>query len=223
VLVHNSVKATFMEKLLARLPGVRIGDSLSSEFEGYSGAQMGPLVNKIQYDKVWAFIDGAKADNCQFAYGGERSMVAGVNGGKGFFVPPCVILDPPMTCTVWKEEIFGPVVCIRGFDTEEEAIRISNDSPYGLAGAVFSADEGKCERVARAMRVGIVWKNNCQPAFVVAPWGGCKLSGFGRDLGRCAVDGCDLQEAYRWIFANVLCLLIFRCCFCCCCCCAMYL
>ncbi len=93
-----------------------------------------------------------------------------------------------MDSRVWKEEIFGPVLCIREFTEEAEAIAISNNTDYGLAAAVFSADLDRCDRVARAMRVGIVWKNCCQPAFIQCPWGGVKKSGFGRELGRWGME-----------------------------------
>mmetsp|Transcript_15266 Transcript_15266/g.22979 ORF Transcript_15266/g.22979 Transcript_15266/m.22979 type:complete len:504 (+) Transcript_15266:53-1564(+) len=188
VLVHSSLRETFMKKLIDRIAFVKLGDSLTEEMISHEGGQMGPLVNKTQYDKVWAFIDGARAEGCVFAYGGERAMVSSVNNGKGYFIPPTVIVDPPTTATVWNEEIFGPVLCVREFSTEDEAVQVANDTPYGLAGAVFSADSTRCERVSRRLRVGIVWRNNCQPAFIQAPWGGCKMSGFGRDLGRWGLE-----------------------------------
>ena len=151
---------------------------------------------------MWTYIDDARTEGCTFAYGGDRSLVADVNGGKGYFVPPTIIVDPQVTCRVWNEEIFGPVICVREFTTEEEALQVANDTPYGLAGAVFSADAARCDRVARGIRAGIVWKNNCQPAFVQAPWGGCKLSGFGRDLGRCV--GCMLVGVLDSLLRSVV-------------------
>lgn len=82
-----------------------------------------------------------------------------------------------------REEIFGPVVCLRAFDIEAEAIRLANDSPFGLEVAVMSRDISRCERVARRFRAGIVWSNCSQPTLVEAPWGGYKQSGIGRELG----------------------------------------
>ena len=81
---------------------------------------------------------------------------------------------------MWIDEIFGPVVCIRSFETEEEAVLSANDSAYGLAAVVMSADAACCDRVARRLRVGTVWVNNGQPCFPQCPWGGCKKSGFGK-------------------------------------------
>jgi betaine-aldehyde dehydrogenase len=116
--------------------------------------------------------------------------VAGVAGGKGYFVPPTVLADVPADSRAWREEVFGPVLCLRDFRTEEEAVATANDSAYGLAAAVMSADAALCDRVARRLRVGVVWLNCSQPAFVQAPWGGVKQSGFGRDLGRWGLDEC---------------------------------
>ena len=93
-----------------------------------------------------------------------------------------------MTSRVWREEIFGPVLCVRSFDTEAEAVAAANDSEYGLAAAVFSADAARADRVARAMRAGITWVNCCQPAFIQCPWGGVKNSGFGRELGKWGME-----------------------------------
>ena len=89
--------------------------------------------------------------------------------GQGYFIPPTIFTQVPTTSRIWREEIFGPVLCVREFETEEEAVRVANDSDFGLAGAVFSADEDRCDRIARALRTGIVWKNCCQPAFVQCP------------------------------------------------------
>jgi betaine-aldehyde dehydrogenase len=114
-------------------------------------------------------------------------------------------VNVPLTSRVWKEEIFGPVLCVRTFASEEEAVCVANDSIYGLAAAVLSADEERCARVAKNLRAGIVWKNCCQPAFIQAPWGGIKKSGFGRELGRWGLEeftsvkqvtGC--ASGYSW-------------------------
>jgi betaine-aldehyde dehydrogenase len=99
-----------------------------------------------------------------------------------------VLADAPSDSRAWREEIFGPVLCLRDFRTEDEAVATANDSAYGLAAAVMSADAALCDRVARRLRVGVVWLNCSQPAFVQAPWGGVKQSGFGRDLGRWGLD-----------------------------------
>jgi betaine-aldehyde dehydrogenase len=188
VLVHENVKEKFMADLVEKLKGIKICDSLSDEVKDFTGGQMGPVVSKGQYLKIWKYIDDAKADGLNFFYGGDRDMVSNINGGKGYFIPPLVIDEPPISAAVWREEIFGPVVCVRAFRTEEEAINEANNTEYGLAAAVFSADLERCTRVSRQLRVGVVWKNCCQPAFVQTPWGGVKRSGFGRDLGKWGLE-----------------------------------
>ena len=188
VLVHSAVRGRLMDKLLARLPLVKIGDSLSADMLANEGAAMGPVVSQGQYDKVWGYIDEAKKEGLVVAYGGEREMVRGVSDGRGYFIPPTVLVDVPVTSRVWREEVFGPVLCVREFSSEEEAIQTANDTPYGLAAAVMSDDAARCERVSRRLRVGVVWQNCSQSCFIQAPWGGTKQSGFGRDLGRWGVE-----------------------------------
>jgi betaine-aldehyde dehydrogenase len=95
-------------------------------------------------------------------------MVAAL--GDGYFVPPTVFVDVPTESRIWKEEIFGPVLCVRSFETEAEAVAEANDSDYGLAAAVFSSDDTRVARVTKALRCGIVWTNNCQPAFIQVRW-----------------------------------------------------
>jgi betaine-aldehyde dehydrogenase len=187
VLVHKSVRAPLLARLLERVEAIKMGDSLSADMMAHQGPTMGPVISKGQYDKIWTYIDDAKAQGLVFAYGGSRDLVAHLPK-EGFFIPPTIIVDPPTTATVWVEEIFGPVLCIREFSSEDEAVAVANDSSYGLAAAVFSADAERCTRVGKSMRCGIVWKNCSQPAFVQAPWGGVKKSGFGRELGRWGLE-----------------------------------
>eukprot|EP01035_Chromulina_nebulosa_P020723 gene20723-26867_t len=186
VLVHNSIKDQLLTKLLERVQEIKIGDSLSQEFLSYEGPAMGPVISKGQYDKIWAYIDKAIADGITLFYGGDRKLVETL--GPGYFIPPTIFIDVPTTSAIWKEEIFGPVLSIRSFELEEEAIYSANNTEYGLAAAVFSADKERVTRVSRALRAGVVWENCCQPAFIQAPWGGYKKSGFGRELGRWGLE-----------------------------------
>ena len=141
------------------------------------------MVNEAQYQKVLGFIDRARAAGATVACGGKAEGF-----DKGYFVAPTVLTDLADDAEAWVEEIFGPVVCLRPFDTEEEAIHLANGTRFGLAAAVMSADDARCERVARAFRAGIVWINCSQPTFTEAPWGGYKQSGIGRELGRWGLD-----------------------------------
>lgn len=143
------------------------------------GVLLGPLVNVAQFDKVSSAIARAVEDGATLVTGGKRP----VSLEKGYYLQPTIFTDMADDSWIWQEEIFGPVVCIKSFKSEEEAIRLANDSRFGLAAAVMSKDEARCDRVAKAFRAGIVWVNCSQPTFVEAPWGGYKQSGIGRELG----------------------------------------
>ena len=121
-----------------------------------------------------------KAEGATIAAGGKRPE----DRVTGYFIEPTILTGMSEDSWVWKEEIFGPVVCVKPFRDEADAIRMANDSKYGLAAAVMSKDRARAERVARAFRAGIVWINCSQPTFTDAPWGGYKQSGIGRELGR---------------------------------------
>jgi len=177
VLIERSLYAPLLARLVEEAGKIRIGNGLEA------GTLLGPVVNESQYRKVLGFIDRAREQGATVACGGKAEGFA-----RGYFIAPTVLTDVPLTAEAWVEEIFGPVVCIRPFDTEEEAVTLSNDTRFGLAAAVMSTDESRCERVARAFRAGIVWINCSQPTFTEAPWGGMKQSGIGRELGRWGLD-----------------------------------
>jgi betaine-aldehyde dehydrogenase len=176
VLVERALYAPLVARLVAEAEKITIGNGLDA------GTLLGPLVNEAQYHKVLGFIDRAVAAGATLATGGKTDRP------KGYFVAPTILTDVALDAEAWVEEIFGPVVCIRPFDTEEEAIRLANDTRFGLAAAVMSADDARAERVAAAFRAGIVWINCSQPTFTEAPWGGYKQSGIGRELGRWGLD-----------------------------------
>lgn len=177
VLVERKLYAPLLERLVAEAKKITIGNGLEA------GTLLGPLVNETQYNKVLGFIDRARAEGATVACGGKAEGF-----DKGYFVAPTILTDTALTSEAWVEEIFGPVVCIRPFDTEDEAIGLANDTRFGLAAAVMSKDDARCERVAKAFRAGIVWINCSQPTFTEAPWGGYKQSGIGRELGRWGLD-----------------------------------
>jgi len=148
---------------------------------------MGPVVSKGQYDKVWTYIDNAKSQGVELAYGGDRALVAHCPAG-GMYIPPTLFVNVSTSNTIWREEIFGPVLCLNTFETEAEAMALAHDTEFGLAAAVLSADPARCARVGRAFRCGVVWANCSQPTFMQAPWGGMKATGFGKSLGRWGFD-----------------------------------
>ena len=174
VLVEESLYPALLERLVAEAAKIRIGNGLEE------GILLGPLVSKGQYEKVLAAIERGTSEGATVAGGGRRP--AGLN--TGYFLEPTILADMPEESFVWREEIFGPVVCVKPFKDEADAIRMANDSRFGLAAAVMSKDQARCEQVARAFRAGIVWINCSQPTFTEAPWGGYKQSGIGRELGR---------------------------------------
>ncbi|KAB0679068.1 aldehyde dehydrogenase family protein [Aureimonas leprariae] len=190
VLVQENLYAPLLDRLVEEAKRIRIGDGLAE------GTLLGPLVSRKQYDNVLAAIAKAKADGATIASGGGRAP----NFNKGYYVEPTVITDAPLDSDAWREEIFGPVVCVRSFGTEEEAVRLANDSRFGLAAAVMSADDERAERVAAAFRAGIVWINCSQPTFTEAPWGGYKQSGIGRELGRWGLENyLETKQVTRFV------------------------
>ncbi|MFP6847420.1 MAG: aldehyde dehydrogenase family protein [Pseudomonas sp.] len=178
VLVQRELYPALLERLIAETGKLRIGSGLQE------GVLLGPLVSRGQYDKVLAAIEAGRASGARLVHGGERPSDQPV----GYYLTPAIFADVPTDSAIWREEIFGPVVCLRAFGGEEEALRLANDSEFGLAAAVMSADIERAERVARGLRAGIVWINCSQPTFTEAPWGGYKQSGIGRELGQWGFD-----------------------------------
>jgi betaine-aldehyde dehydrogenase len=179
VLVERSLFPALMTRLKEATEAITIGpgDKL--------GVKLGPVVSNAQYEKVMAAIEAGKATDARLITGGGRPD--GFN--KGYYIAPTIFADVPTDAAIWREEIFGPVVCINPFNTEAEALDLANDSPYGLAGAVMSDDLVRCERVAAKLRAGIIWVNCSQPTFTQVPWGGYKSSGIGRELGTAGFMG----------------------------------
>jgi betaine-aldehyde dehydrogenase len=173
VLVQGGIYERLIGRLKEEVQKITIGNGLQD------GVLLGPIVSKGQFDKVREAVERGVSEGARLVVGGGRPA----HLDKGFFMEPVVFADVPADSWVWNEEIFGPVVCIRSFDDEAEAVRSANDSRFGLAAAVMSRDSERCERVARALRAGIVWINCSQPTFTEAPWGGYKQSGIGRELG----------------------------------------
>ncbi len=173
VLVEEEIYEPLLARLKEETAKISIGHGLED------GVLLGPLVSQSQHEKVLAAIERGKAEGATVVTGG------GVPQGleHGCYVEPTVLSDAPLDSWVWNEEIFGPVVCIRPFKSEDEAIALANASRFGLGAAVMSADIERANRVAQAFRAGIVWVNCSQPTFTEAPWGGYKQSGIGRELG----------------------------------------
>jgi betaine-aldehyde dehydrogenase len=155
---------------------IKVGDPLDAESE------MGPLVSRQQLDTVEKYVAIGKEEGATLATGGHRL------GGSGFYFEPTIFVNVDNSMRIAQEEIFGPVLVVIPFDSEEEAIRIANDTIYGLAGAVWTKDVTRAMRVIKAMRAGITWVNTYHPTYSEAPWGGYKQSGIGRELGSYGLD-----------------------------------
>ncbi|NWD69007.1 aldehyde dehydrogenase family protein [Pseudomonas gingeri] len=197
VLVQRALYEPLLARLVEQTRSLKIGSGLQD------GVLLGPLVSRGQYDKVLEAIAKGTEQGARLLYGGTRPE----NQDKGYFLTPAIFADVPEDSWIWKEEIFGPVVCVRPFDDEADALRSANDSRFGLAAAVMSNDLQRAERVARKLRAGIVWINCSQPTFTEAPWGGYKQSGIGRELGEWGLNNYletkqitryDSQQPWGW-------------------------
>nr|AFK43263.1 unknown [Medicago truncatula] len=178
LIVHESIATEFLNRMVKWIKNIKISDPLEE------GCRLGPVVSEGQYEKILKFVSNAKSEGATILTGGSRPE----HLKKGFFVEPTIITDVTTSMQIWKEEVFGPVLCVKTFSTEEEAIDLANDTIYGLGAAVISNDLERCERVTKAFKAGIVWVNCFQPCFTQAPWGGIKRSGFGRELGEWGLD-----------------------------------
>ncbi|KAF7838381.1 betaine aldehyde dehydrogenase 1, chloroplastic [Senna tora] len=178
LILHESIAGEFLNRLVKWIKNIKISDPLEE------GCRLGPVVSAGQYEKILKFISIAKSEGATILTGGSRPK----HLERGFFVEPTVITDITTSMQIWREEVFGPVLCVKTFRTEEEAIELANDSKYGLAAAVISNDLERCDRMTKAFQAGIVWVNCSQPCFTQAPWGGTKRSGFGRELGEWGLD-----------------------------------
>eukprot|EP00756_Hemistasia_phaeocysticola_P016594 Hpha_TRINITY_DN15487_c1_g2::TRINITY_DN15487_c1_g2_i1::g.177339::m.177339/K00130/betB, gbsA; betaine-aldehyde dehydrogenase len=176
VLVQETIADEFIKRLKEKALSIRTGDPLSPD------TQMGALISKEQKDKVLEAIEKARAEGCQVD-APELNLPGELAGG--YYVAPHVITNLPPKASAWYDEIFGPVMSIRTFKSEEEVIDIANDTVYGLANAVFSKDTARCRRVSTKIRSGIVWENCSQALYPSTPFGGRvgTQSGFGHEGG----------------------------------------
>jgi betaine-aldehyde dehydrogenase len=177
ILVQKKIYSKFVEAVTEKAKRIKLGPPLERE------TKMGPLVSKEQYERVNSYLEVGRKE-AKVAIGGRRPK----QFPKGYYVEPTIFYDVENSARIAREEIFGPVAAVIPFDSEADAIRIANDTPYGLAAAVWTRDIYKAFRVVKSLRAGIVWVNHMQPTYVEAPWGGYKQSGFGRELGPSGVD-----------------------------------
>jgi betaine-aldehyde dehydrogenase len=180
LILERKVADKFLPRLAAASRKIVVGDGLAPETE------MGPLITRAHLERVLGYIETGKAEGAEILCGGRR--ITEGSHARGNFVEPTIFAGTRPDMRIVREEIFGPVQCVQLFDTEEEAVRLANDTPYGLAGGVFTTDGAKGLRVLRNLRAGITWLNSYHPTFNEAPWGGYKQSGWGRELGTWGLD-----------------------------------
>lgn len=180
LVIEDSIHDKFIEELLKRSKKIRVGNGLDETTE------MGPLITEAHMQKVLHYIQLGKEEGAKLVLGGNR-LTSG-DYAKGNFVEPTIFTDTTPDMRIVQEEIFGPVLIVQRFHTEEEAIRLANGTVYGLAGGVFTQDGAKAMRVIKKLRAGITWINTYHPTYNEAPWGGYKQSGIGRELGTFGYD-----------------------------------
>jgi len=174
VLVQRPIYKKMLDAMVEKAKRIRLGPGLDRD------TRMGPLVSREQMERVQRYQEIGRRE-AHLAVGGGRPADAALQ--RGYFVEPTIFHDVDNAATIAREEVFGPVMAVIPFDDEAEALRIANDSDYGLAAAVWSRDIFKCLRMVKRLQAGVVWVNHMQPTFVEAPWGGYKMSGIGRELG----------------------------------------
>ncbi|RCK52458.1 betaine-aldehyde dehydrogenase [Thalassospira profundimaris] len=180
VFVHESVKDAFLAKLVERSKDLVLGDPEKPE------TQVGPIVTKAQFDKVMSYIELGKKEGATVVLGGH-AVTEGMPEG-GLFVAPTVFADCSDDMTIVREEIFGPVMSVLTFKTEEEAIRRANATEYGLAAGVFTRDLSRGHRVVAELEAGTCWINTYNITPIEMPFGGVKKSGVGRENSRAAIE-----------------------------------
>ena len=192
LLVEDSIHDAFVERLVDRIGRVRLGNGLDPDVE------TGPLVSAEHRDKIEQYVEIGQQEGARLVAGGKRPDDPAL--ADGFFYEPTLFTDCDASMRIVQEEVFGPVLTVERFTSEEQAVALANGTIYGLAGAVWTTDAARGQRVASALRMGTVWINDFHPYIPQAEWGGYKQSGIGRELG---LQGLEEYTETKHIYQNL--------------------
>ena len=190
LIVEDSIHDAVVSQIVERASRLKAGDPLKVE------TQVAPLANRVHLEKVLSMISDAKAQGAVCVFGGERQRPK--DRPNGFYVQPTVFTEVTPEMTLWREEVFGPVLAIIRFTDETEAVRLANDTDYGLAAGIWTEDQARAERIAQQIEAGTVYINHYRSVDPGSPIGGFKLSGYGRELGPDAVKDF-MQVKSVWV------------------------
>jgi betaine-aldehyde dehydrogenase len=193
VLLHADIHDAVVERIVARVRALRLGDPLDPQ------TTMGPINSRAQFERVLAYIEAGRAQGARLATGGNRPRGAAFE--RGYWVEPTVFTEVDMSMRIAREEIFGPVLSVLRFRTEQEAIDMANDTDYGLTAAVWTRDIDRALRVAQRIEAGFVWVNGVGSHYRGVPYGGLKNSGVGREESLEEILDCTEEKVINILVA----------------------